>query len=57
MAAAIEARRAGRVKAISAALARMDEGEFGYCEGCGERIALKRLELDPTVTRCISCAS
>lgn len=57
MAAAIEARRAGRSKAIAAALARMNEGEFGYCEDCGEPIALKRLELDPTVTRCISCAS
>ena len=56
MAAALEARRAGRSRAIAAALARMNEGEFGYCEDCGEPIALKRLELDPTVTRCISCA-
>ena len=56
MAAALEARRAGRSKAIVAALARMDEGEFGFCEDCGEPIALKRLELDPTVMRCVSCA-
>ena len=56
MAAAIDARRAGRSKAIAAALARMDEGEFGWCEDCGEPIALKRLELDPTVMRCVSCA-
>jgi DnaK suppressor protein len=57
MAAAIEARRAGRSRAIAAALSRMEDGEFGYCEDCGEPIALKRLDLDPTVTRCISCAS
>jgi len=56
MAAAIEARRTGRSKAIRAALLRMDEGEFGWCEECGEPIALKRLELDPIVTRCVSCA-
>ncbi len=56
MAAALEARRAGRGRAIAAALTRMEEGEFGYCEDCGEPIALKRLELDPTVVRCVSCA-
>ncbi len=56
MAAAIEARRAGRSRAIAAALSRIDDGEFGYCGDCGDPIAMKRLDLDPTVTRCISCA-
>ena len=57
MAAAQSRRRGAERQRIHAALDRIDEGEFGYCEDCGEEIAPKRLDLDPTVTRCISCAS
>jgi len=56
MAKAVEGRRAGRGRAIAAALERMDEGEFGFCEDCGEFIGAKRLELDPATPRCVSCA-
>lgn len=42
---------------IAAALKRLEEGEFGYCIDCGESIPAKRLELDPTVPKCLSCAS
>lgn len=56
MAKATQARRAASRTRIKAALARMDEGEFGYCIDCGEEIAPKRLELDPTVPTCITCA-
>lgn len=51
-----EARRAGELKKIDAALMRIKEGEFGYCNECGEEIARKRLEIDPTTARCIACA-
>lgn len=57
MAKAQQARRDAEAKRLRAALARIDEGEFGYCEDCGEEIAAKRLELNPAVTRCVSCAS
>ena len=57
MAKATQARRDGMRTDLKAALVRLDDGEFGYCEDCGEEIAVKRLELDPTATRCISCAS
>lgn len=57
MARAVQARRAAQRRRIAAALQRMDEGEYGYCTGCGEEIAGKRLELDPAVATCISCAS
>jgi len=57
MARATQARRGQMVGRIGAALARIDEGEFGYCLDCGELIALKRLELDPTIPTCLSCAS
>ena len=52
-----EARRVGELKKIDAALMRIDDGEFGYCSECGEEIARKRLEIDPTTARCIACAA
>lgn len=57
MANAQEARRGMSVRKIDAALKRIEEGEYGYCAGCGEEIALKRLEIDPTATHCAPCAS
>ena len=50
-------RRAVELRRIAAALARMDEGDYGYCLECGEEIAARRLELDPAVPLCIGCAS
>ncbi len=35
---------------IDAALARIDSGEYGYCEETGEPISLKRLEARPIAT-------
>jgi DnaK suppressor protein len=35
---------------IDAALARIDDGTYGYCEETGEPIALKRLEARPIAT-------
>ncbi len=57
MAKATQARRNLMKPRIEAALARIDEGEFGYCLTCGDDIALKRLEIDPTIPTCLSCAS
>lgn len=57
MARATGARRAAQRQRILAALARLDEGEFGYCTECGEAISPRRLALDPAVPTCISCAS
>ena len=56
MAKATQARREAHRIRIHAALARMEDDEFGYCTDCGEEIAPKRLELDPAVPTCISCA-
>ncbi len=56
MAEAVDARRHGRIRAIDAALIRLEEGEFGWCEDCGEFIGQGRLDVDPTVMRCVSCA-
>ena len=56
MANAHEQRRLSEARRIDAALARIDAGDFGYCDACGEDIAVKRLEIDPTVLPCIDCA-
>ncbi|MDD9921911.1 MAG: TraR/DksA C4-type zinc finger protein [Boseongicola sp.] len=50
-------RRDARKLKIQAALTRCQDGEFGYCDDCGEEIAAKRLELDPTAAKCIECAN
>ncbi len=38
------------VSKIDAALRRIDQGEFGYCQETGEPISLKRLMARPTTT-------
>lgn len=54
---AIAARRRQKLLAIEAALERLTDEEFGYCIKCGDEIALKRLELDPTVATCAGCSN
>jgi DnaK suppressor protein len=49
-------RRAVQLKQIVAALRRLDDGDYGHCLECGEAIAKKRLEVDPTAALCITCA-
>lgn len=56
MAAAVEARRSGRRRALEAALLRIEEGEYGYCLDCGGEIGAARLTVDPCAPKCISCA-
>lgn len=56
MAVATQARRVARMGALQAALDRITAGEFGDCVRCGEEISEKRLQLDPTLTTCITCA-
>ena len=42
---------------INAAIARMDEGEFGYCVTCGTEIATERLDVVPYTPFCQTCAA
>jgi DnaK suppressor protein len=57
MAKAQQTRRDIMAQRLRSALARVNADDYGECEDCGEWIAPKRLELDPTATKCISCAS
>lgn len=56
MAQASDQRRDAILRAITAALKRIDTGDYGICFDCDEPIAAKRLEFDPTLRRCIDCA-
>ena len=40
---------------IDKALKKIDDGDFGICEDCGEDISIKRLEARPVTTLCIRC--
>jgi DnaK suppressor protein len=40
---------------IDAALSRIEEGEYGYCDNCGEAIHEKRLEALPWAQHCVDC--
>lgn len=57
MATAQSRRRAARLKAIEAALKRIDADDYGWCDECGEEIPVGRLKLDPCAVRCVACAS
>jgi len=51
-----ERRRAGlRLKQVRAALARLNNDEFGECAACGEWIAPGRLHARPEVPFCVAC--
>ena len=41
------------INKINKTLARIDDGEYGYCEETGEEIGLKRLEARPIATLCL----
>ncbi|HCA27113.1 MAG TPA: RNA polymerase-binding protein DksA [Betaproteobacteria bacterium] len=43
------------IKKIDETVAKIDTGDYGYCESCGVEIGLKRLEARPTATLCIDC--
>ena len=49
-------RRRQKLLQIEAALRRIENDEYGYCQECGEDIAPARLQVDPTVLLCIRCA-
>jgi len=47
---------AGEIASVKRALARIEDGSYGECVGCGENIASARLEARPEAALCIDCA-
>jgi DnaK suppressor protein len=46
-----------RRRQVEAALDRIEAGEFGECQGCGEDIEPRRLEAQPEAPLCLDCQS
>jgi DnaK suppressor protein len=42
---------------LDRALERLERGEYGRCEGCGEPIPKERLEVRPAASTCVRCAA
>jgi len=52
---AVRGRLVERANRLAQALDRLRSGEYGICEGCGDRIAAARLRAIPEVTTCVVC--
>ena len=48
-------RDADELRRIDGALARINEGSYGFCETCGQEIPAARLQAEPTAMRCVHC--
>ena len=44
------------IRAIQAALERIENGTYGTCDGCGEAIGEARLKAMPEAASCLNCA-
>ena len=49
-------RRKNELSRVNAALARIEEGNYGWCTSCDGAIAPRRLANDPAAALCIECA-
>ena len=45
-----------RLWEVEQALARMRDGTYGYCVGCGAGIPLERLRVVPATANCVACS-
>ncbi|HMM46584.1 MAG TPA: RNA polymerase-binding protein DksA [Thiobacillaceae bacterium] len=43
------------IKKINETIAKIDSGDYGYCDSCGIEIGLDRLQARPTANLCIDC--
>ena len=53
----VRERERGLLKKVNEALERIELGEYGECENCGEAIGVKRLMARPVAELCIDCKS
>ena len=44
-----------RITQVERALERLDEGNYGWCERCGNQIPVERLAAFPSATLCVTC--
>jgi DnaK suppressor protein len=44
-----------RISQVERALDRLDDGQYGWCERCGNQIPVERLAAFPSATLCVTC--
>ena len=49
-------RRQAELARIAACLSLIEEGEYGFCQVCGDEVGEGRLSVDPTLQTCVTCA-
>jgi len=54
---ALSAQATAAVEEIDKALAKIDDGSYGYCEQCGQPIPKARLKALPYAALCVACKS
>lgn len=52
----IERNAADLLAKVDHALTRVESGDYGQCESCGDSIPVARLEVLPYATTCVNCA-
>ena len=57
MALASQQQAADQLRRSEQALQRIDNGDYGECQDCGEAIAFARLQAQPNTHLCIDCQS
>ncbi len=53
----LSTRERQKIDQIETALSKIDSGEYGNCEDCGETIPVGRLKAMPFATLCVKCKS
>ena len=53
---ALESEAKVEIQHLSNAITRMENGNYGVCQACGEAIAKQRLAVQPAAEKCIQCA-
>ncbi|GLX86301.1 hypothetical protein tloyanaT_25540 [Thalassotalea loyana] len=53
---ALESEAKVEIQQLSNAINRIESGNYGICQTCGEDIAPRRLEVQPAAIQCITCA-
>jgi DnaK suppressor protein len=53
---ALKQRAENKARSLEVALRKTEEGDYGFCEVCGEPIDPARLAILPHTKRCINCA-
>jgi DnaK suppressor protein len=56
MSLALKQRAMNKAQSLEAALRKAEEGDYGFCEVCGQPIDQARLAILPHTKRCIQCA-